>query len=54
MLTPRLMDSCITIDSRLLPLLASRSGKSFSVRVFMAEKRRELTMPWKKSITGSR
>ena len=43
--TPILIDSCIIIDSRLLPLLAWSSGRSFSVRVFIDEKRLEFTIP---------
>ena len=36
----------------LLPLLARSSGKSFSVRVFMEEKRVELTIPCKNRTNG--
>jgi len=52
-MTPILIDSCMIIDSRLLPLEASSSGSSFSVRVFMDEKRMALTMPCNSSTTGS-
>ncbi|MNP10804.1 hypothetical protein D3C76_1029660 [compost metagenome] len=50
--TPTLMESCMIIDSKLLPLLASSSGRSFSVRVFIDEKRVELMTPWKNSTSG--
>ena len=52
MVTPILIDNCIIIDSRLLPLLARLSGRSFSVRVFMEEKRVELTIPCKNRTNG--
>ena len=43
--TPRLIDSIITIDSRLLPLLASSPSRSRSVSVFIAVNCSELTAP---------
>ena len=52
MVTPILIDNCIIIDSRLFPLLARLSGRSFSVRVFMEEKRVELTIPCKNRTNG--
>ena len=53
MVTPILIDSCITIDSRLLPLLARSSGRSFSVRVFIEEKRLALIIPCRNRTSGS-
>ena len=43
--TPRLIDSCITTASRLLPPLALRSSRSPSVSVFIAVNCMLLTMP---------
>ena len=42
---PKLMESCITTDSRPLPLLANSGLRSCRVRVFMAENCSELMAP---------
>ncbi len=55
MVTPILIDNCIIIDSRLLPLLLRGCPGDLSAsEVFMEEKRVELTIPCKTGRTAKR